>query len=229
VFHRLPLLSTRIYNLLDSNSDLVNPEDLFGSESPLVPIFHSLRILSSDLDPDRISTADCLKASNMIYNTEFDLLSLNKVCADDLEPSEYLYSFEVVPLKTAAHLYLYLVAREVPPMSALVYRLVQRLHESLEEQLPGWWTSNIERQTWLLWMLFMGGVAAVGRVERWWFVRELGNVCRMLGIWSGVAFRDDLMKVLWQEAWCVDHCAALWQDVRAFEELEDISLSPEAF
>ena len=195
----------------------------------MVPIFTNLRVLSFDLDPDHILHVDRLKASNVIYTTEYDLLSLNKVHADDLEPSECLYSFETVPLKTAAHLYLYLVIREVPLSSALVYRLAQRLQQSLEEQLPGWWNSNAERQTWLLWMLFIGGIAAAGSIGRWWFVRELGNTCRMLGIWSGDAFREGLKQVLWQEAWCEDHCMVLWQEVSAFEELEGSSLSPEAF
>ena len=163
----------------------------------------------------------------MIYNVEYELLHLNKENAEDLEPNECLYSFEAIPLKTAAHLWLYLVLREVPRTSQLLYRLVERLQDALEIQLGGWWNSTYERRTWLLWMLFMGGATFAGRFERWWFVKELGMVCRTLGIWNREGLEEALKRVLWQDAWCKDHVRSLWNDVVMMEETEGSSLSPE--
>jgi hypothetical protein len=163
----------------------------------------------------------------MIYNVEYELLHLNKEHADDLEPNECLYSFEAIPLKTAAHLWLYLVIREVPRTAQLLCRLVERLQEALEIQLGGWWNSTFERQTWLLWMLFMGGAASAGKFERWWFVKELGIVCRTLGIWNREGLEEGLKRVLWQDAWCMDHARSLWNDFVMMEEIEESSLSPE--
>lgn len=150
---------------------------------------------------------------------EYELLLLNKVHADDPEPTERIFSFEAVPLKIAAHLYLWLVIRELPPTSELLYLLVQRLQDLLEIQIPGWWSAGSERITWLLWMLFVGGAASAKRMERWWFVRELSKVFEMLGIDSFETLRAELDKVLWQEAWCKDHCLALWADVKVLEEM----------
>jgi hypothetical protein len=163
----------------------------------------------------------------MIYSVEYELLHLNKENADDLEPNECLYSFEAIPMKTAAHLWLYLVIREIPRTSRLLHRLVKRLQDALEFQLGGWWNSMYGRQTWLLWMLYMDGVASAGRYERWWFVKELGFVCRTLGIWNKEGLEEGLKIVIWQDTWCKDHVSCLWNDVVMMEETEGGSLSPE--
>jgi hypothetical protein len=163
----------------------------------------------------------------MIYNVEYELLHLNKENAEDLEPNECIYSFEAIPLKTAAHLWLYLVIREIPRASQFLYRLVERLQDALEIHLGGWWSSTYERQTWLLWMLFMGGAASAGRFERWWFVKELGMVCRAMGIWNREALEEALKRVVWQDAWCKDHVKSLWNDAMMMEDTEGYSLSPE--
>jgi len=159
----------------------------------------------------------------MIYDLEYTLLSLNKENSDDLGPTSCIYSFEAVPLKTAAHLYLYLVIREIPPRSQLLYRLVERLQDALEIQLGGWWNSTPYRKTWLLWILFIGGAAAAGRHERWWFVRELALVCHDLDIWSFGSIQDTLKKVLWQDAWCAVHCASLWEEMEILQEDKGIT------
>jgi hypothetical protein len=120
----------------------------------------------------------------------------------------------------AAHIYLWLAIRELPPTSELLYRLLQRLHGSLEPILPGWWNADRERMEWLLWILFVGGVAADGREERAWFVSELGNLCMELGIWTLEGLKEGLKRVVWQEAWCADRCARLWDDLTLFGELD---------
>jgi hypothetical protein len=213
-------------DILDFNSSLLAPEDLFGPESPIISIFSLLRSLSSDLDPDRMVPPDRKAASTMIYNVEYELLHLNKENADDLEPNECLYSFEATPLRTAAHLYLYLVLREIPRTSQLLYRLVERLQDALEIQLGGWWDSTFERRTWLVWILFMGGAASAGRFERWWFVKELGIVCKRLGIWNREGLEEMLRRVVWQDKWCGEHVRCLWNDIVMMEDTEAGSLSP---
>jgi hypothetical protein len=167
-----------------------------------------------------------LSASNTIYETEFSLLALNRRSVNDLEPTSCIYSFECIPLRTAAHLYLYLVIREIPSTSQLLFRLAERLQEALDIQLGGWWDSNNQRRIWLLWMLFIGAATVTGRSERWWFVKEMGSVCKELGIDSHGKLQDALKRVLWQDAWCSDHCASLWYDLAVFGG-EESSLSPE--
>ncbi|KAH7351275.1 fungal-specific transcription factor domain-containing protein [Rhexocercosporidium sp. MPI-PUGE-AT-0058] len=198
---------------LDINSTLLNPTHLFGTSSPIVPIFHALRSLSDSLSSPKAASLNRMKASNAIYGLEYDLLSLNKPLPTSPELLTCILSFESVPLKTAAHIYLWLVIRELPPTSELVYRLVQRLQGSLVGILPGWWSSSKERQVWLLWIMFVGGIAAVGRGESGWFVGEMVGVCRILGIWDKTALRGCLEGVLWQEEFFGEKLSLMWQDM----------------
>jgi len=69
-------------------------------------------------------------------------------------------------------------------------------------------------------MWLVGGAASAKRVERWWLMRKLSKVWDMLGIDGFETLRAELDKVLWQEAWCKDHCLALWADVKVLEEME---------
>jgi hypothetical protein len=217
-FPRLSLPSdTRDFSLSDFELNLLAPEDLFGPESPMVSIFHDLRALASDFEPENIGTIDRLAASNTIYNVEYTLLALNKVGMSDPDPHECIYSYETVPLKTAAHLFLYLVIREIPPTSQLLLRLVERLREALEIQMGGWWETTFDRRLWLLWMLFIGGAVAKASWEKSWFVRELGVACKGLGFESEQSLKEGLKRVLWQEAWFGTHCENLWGDILLLE------------
>lgn len=160
-----------------------------------------------------------MKASDTIYNLEYDLLMLNKPLPTDPEPISCIFSFEAVPLKTAAHIFLWLAIRELPPTSELLYKLVQRLQDSLMVQVPGWWSSNEERRIWLLWILFVGAIASLGRLERFWFVGELGKVCADLNIWTREALRDTLKLVLWQDEFCENNLRILWDDMVLVREI----------
>ncbi|KAL2071175.1 hypothetical protein VTL71DRAFT_12410 [Oculimacula yallundae] len=211
-FPRLLPRST-INKLPAKNSTLLKPSHLFGTSSPIVPIFHALRDLSQSVSPPKIPSLNKMEASNVIYNLEYDLLLLNKQLPTSPESFKCIFSFEVIPLKTAAHIYLWLAIRELPPTSELLYRLLQRLHGSLIGTLQLWWNSTTEREAWLLWILFIGGIAAVGRLERLWFVSEMVRVCKALGIWDEDALRRSLETVLWQDEFCDDKFTSLWEDM----------------
>jgi hypothetical protein len=192
-----------------------------------VPIITSLRNLSYELAPERIAQTNRLAASNKIYNVEYDLLLLNELQNTNIDSNRCIFAFEAVPLKMAAHLYLWLAIRELPPTSELLYKILQRLHGSLKPVLPGWFNASEERMYWLLWILFVGGVAANGRKERSWFVNELGHVCIDLKIWTLDGLKECLERVVWQDAWCAERCAALWDDLTFFEEMGGEKLSLE--
>ncbi|KAH9214366.1 hypothetical protein DL95DRAFT_151275 [Leptodontidium sp. 2 PMI_412] len=202
-----------MYTCQEIDSTLLRPDHLFGNSSPVVTIFHALRNLSQSLSSPHIASLNRMEASNTIYNLEYDLLSLNKPPPTSPEPLTCTYFVEEVPLKIAAHIYLWLAIRELPPTSELVYRLVQRLHGSLIGMLPGWWTSSREKQVWLLWILFIGGIAAAGRAERLWFVGEIVGICKTVGIWDKEALGGCLKDVLWQDAFCSEKLDLLWQEM----------------
>ncbi|KAG4431745.1 hypothetical protein IFR05_012779 [Cadophora sp. M221] len=201
-----------MYTSQEIDSTLLKPSHLFGTSSPIIPIFHALRNLSECLS-SKIASLSRMEASSTIYSLEYDLLSLNKPLPTSPEALTGTLSAEAVPLKIAAHIYLWLAIRELPPTSELVYRLVQRLQGSLIGVLPGWWTSSRERQVWLLWIMFIGGIASAARLERLWFVSEMVDICPALGIWDEEALMGCLKNVLWQDEFCSDRLNLLWQDM----------------
>lgn len=182
-------------------------------------IIRTLRILSSIMDPTNTATLDRTSASNMIYSVEYDLLLLNKTYAVDSE-DVCTYSCESAPLQTAAHVFLYIVIRELPSTSQLMFRLVKRLKEALESQPRGWWVSSTDRRNWLLWMLFMGGAAASEQTERQWFVKEMVSISKMLGLRSRQSLKSCLQRILWQESFGTDHCTDLWEEMEAVEDMK---------
>lgn len=177
----------------------------------MIPIITALRSLSSSLDPKNFSTLNRLQASTQIYDLEYDILLLNSSNRNQ----------EDIPLKVGAQLYLWLVIREVPPSSPILSTLLSRLQSALLNSLSWWYAepdTRSERKIWLLWILFVGTAASLGRVERFWFVQELEKLCAELGVsrvegnWG---LRDRLASVLFQESFFGWHLLAVWEDVTA--------------
>ena len=181
----------------------------------MVPIITALRSLSSSLDPKNISTLNRLQASTQIYDLEYDILLLNSTNLNQ----------EAIPLKVAAQLYLWLVIREVPPSSPILSTLIFRLQGSLLNSLSWWYAEpdfRSERKFWLLWILFVGAVASLGRVERFWFIQELEKLCLELGVSrleGNEGLRDRLASVVLQELFFEWHLVAVWEDITALLDL----------
>lgn len=181
----------------------------------MISIMDSIRRLSRDLDPGQVIVVNRLKTSCMIYNLEYDLLALNDPSEDDPTPKSQ-HSFEVIALKTAVHLYLYLFIREIPQTSKIIERMVLRLQRSLDSQLFVWLNHTDECLTWLLWILFMGRIAARGRSEGLWFLQKLVATTDLLEIFSPESLELHLRKILWHEGFCATQCEILWDDIMLF-------------
>ncbi|KAH7399808.1 fungal-specific transcription factor domain-containing protein [Cadophora sp. MPI-SDFR-AT-0126] len=197
----------------DGNPAFLKPSHTFGATSPIPPIFDALRTLSQSLSPANIACINRIGASNAIYNLEYDLLLLNEPFSAFSDVLDSTIQVKTLPLRTAAHIYLWLAIREIPLTSELIHRMVQRLQESLVGTLSQWWTGTRESMIWLLWILFVGGIAAMGREERMWFVQEMSGICRTLGISDNDTLRNSLYLVLWQEEFCGEKLELLWLDV----------------
>jgi hypothetical protein len=202
-FPVLPPISTTLETLS------YNPSPTFGALSPMVSIFDALRSLSQMLDPQSTKTngLDKPQASNLVYNLEYDLLSLNTPFLS----SEF--GIEVLPLKTAVHIYLYLVIREIPMSSHTIGRMMLRLQDALEGDIDIYWTTTPVLQAWLLWILFIGYIAADQRPERAWFVNQIARTVGLLGVYTLEALEGELKKVLWREDFCGGVCRGLWGEI----------------
>jgi hypothetical protein len=154
-----------------------------------------------------MSTLNRLEVSTQIYNLEYDILLLNT--SPDLPK-------EIYPLKIAAQLYLWLVIREIPPSSQILITVAQRLQNSLGQEVMEWWLGSWERRAWLLWIFFIGAVVSNGRIERLWFIQELGKLCRLAGVCeiegSG-GLRECLGRVVLQDIFFEFHLRAVWEDI----------------
>lgn len=93
-----------------------------------------------------------------------------------------------------------------------MHTIVIRLKDALEE-VREWWESDEEKRCWLLWILFVGAVAAGGKIEeKWWFVRQLGSLCFDMGIWDMESMKSKLRTAIWEEEWCSGKAEVIWED-----------------
>jgi hypothetical protein len=124
------------------------------------------------------------------------------------------------------------VIRELPPSSPILETLIFRLQNSLLDSMP-WWSSDLnssshlQRKIWLLWILFIGAVASNGRIERFWFIKELGGLCSELGvseIEGSEGLRGRLSSVVLQDLFFEWHLSAVWEDVCLSWEVGDQGL-----
>jgi hypothetical protein len=198
-----------------TNLSALEVGDSFGTESPTISIMDSIRRLSRELDPGQATNLNRLEASRMIYNLEYDLLALNDPSEEDPAPkSQHL--FEVIPLKIAVHLYMYLFIREIPQTSKIIDRMVLRLQRSLDSQLFVWLNSTDECLTWFLWILFMGRIASRGRSEGFWFLQKFVATTDLLGIFSQESMELHMRKILWHEGFCATQSENLWDEIMLF-------------
>lgn len=187
------------------------PESAFGAASPTNTIFQSLRRISAALSPEYNAPLDRTEISDQIYDAEYNLLALQNKYADALDADEYLSSSSVL-MNIAAYIYLYLVLRELPIKSKLLFKLSQQLRDAVDMQDGEWWNSTPERQRWLLWVLFMGYGAASEWTEKWWFVERMEPLGAALMAWTKDELESALKGVVWEDS-CEDFLEKLWKDI----------------
>ncbi|KAL7785903.1 hypothetical protein V8C37DRAFT_393128 [Trichoderma ceciliae] len=197
---------------------ILSPESSFGSSSPMNSIFQSLRRLSAAFSPEYNAPLDRTAISSKIYSVEYDLLTLQNEYIEVLGPIQYLSSSSVL-MNIAAYIYLYLILRELPIKSRLFYKLSQRLRDALEMQDEEWWNSNLERQRWLLWVVFMGYGAASEWSEKWWFVERMEALRAAVRVWTKDELESALRGVLWQDS-CEESLEKLWKDMSRRDRVE---------
>ncbi|KAL7931555.1 hypothetical protein V8C35DRAFT_112131 [Trichoderma chlorosporum] len=200
--------------------EVISPESVFGAASPINSNFKSLRRLSAALSPEYKAPLGRVSMSDQIYDTEYNLLTLQNEYSETLSPIQYLSSSSVL-MNIATYVYLYLVLRELPTKSKLLFKLSQQLRDTLEMQDEEWWSSTPERQRWLLWALFMGYAAASEWPERLWFVERMEPLGAALMVWTKDELELALKGIVWEKS-CEVFLEKLWKDIsqRDRSELE---------
>ncbi|KAM3066818.1 hypothetical protein ACMFMG_011889 [Clarireedia jacksonii] len=187
----------------------LSEEPLPEETNELRKVVDDLRVLSSHMDSTNPAKISRTFTSALIYSTEYKLLDFNSSPPSHPAQTSTLISISL-PLRTALHLYLYLTIRDIPPTQQLIQRLLQRLRDSLEPQIPGFWTANRERRIWLLWILFVASMAATTAEDRFWWTRGVQTVCGILGVKEKGEFEERLRKCMWVERGCGLALEVVW-------------------
>lgn len=182
---------------------MLNPEDILGAASPIVPAIQTLRHISLSMDSSHSGILDRSLISLSIYEAEYSLNLLNGPMGGVGEYGNGQPS-EVVPLKIAAHIYLYLMIRELPGGSPVFRELTRRFRASLEAQTEQWWIASRDRQCWVLWMLYIAFAAAPEEPNKQWFLTKGLLLCEMLNLMARDELERILRGVLWNGSRCHD-------------------------
>lgn len=169
---------------------------------------HKKRTVSLSADKSNMSSlVDRTEYSNCMYLAEYRLLTLFDEVATHHTLTSMRKSWQL-----GVYLYLHLALRELPGAAQFEYNFVKRLKMTLEAapNLYEVWTTNLSL---LLWIMFIGAVAATHRVERVYFVQHTSILANELGILSRLDFMTLLKSVMWLESFCGPHAVALWGDV----------------
>lgn len=112
----------------------------------------------------------------------------------------------------AGHTYVYVAARDLMTNAPLFDTFTSQLHDAINNPhfLLAW--SRLH-PTMLLWVLVVGGCAAIERPQWLWFVRQVRRVISILRITTFSHFRRILAQVVWLERPFKDSLHALWSDL----------------
>jgi hypothetical protein len=92
-----------------------------------------------------------------------------------------------------------------------VPRLKVALQTAMEDTLSLLGTpANTQK---LLWALFFGGIAAIAKPERGWFVARLSKLCEILGLRAWDDVEVILAGMLWEPSWEISP-GLLWSEVQ---------------
>jgi hypothetical protein len=219
---RFPLLSS-ITNLFPAPTKHVSETTLdishysptlFLASIHILNVLQSLQFICTEIETKEATSLNRQLISSAIYSVEYRLFVMQQngptypnMMVNDVDLAE--------PLRLAAHLFLHLAIRELPAHS----KTYQKMSEQLQSILPDYMDLEVHGAlhsslSLLLWILFIGGVAASDPTTRWYFIKCLTRVSRTLGLQHQDEFIHSLRQTLWAEAYCYPFGWRLWEEMR---------------
>lgn len=198
---RFPLYSHNIPRPVEKSqvagNILMDPEQVFGIDSPINPIILSLRRITSKVNTGYDLYLDDLRLSPELYEIEYQLHLLKA----DTTSSVMMPEAKLVGI--GMHIYLYVMIRHIPPESQLIIAFLQRLKTAVGSHDASLWETEADNGAWLLWLLFVGfGVTTTFADEEWFLNRLLGQYEYFLAMGAKYPLDGFLKKVLWHDIWC---------------------------
>ncbi|TVY83616.1 Cryptochrome-1 [Lachnellula suecica] len=181
--------------------------DLKLIDPSLVDLFMLLRDLA-ELDqgsPKSAEDFNAIRDSDKLLLAEVTLLALSK------NPSS---SKLLTSTCMAAIIFLDKHLRGITFNARIMERFVARLQVSMNDVLSIISPFEIDVKTAriMLWILYVGGVAAEEKIERAWFVTHLSYICDSLQLNNWKDAKQILESFLWPLEWETDR-ARLWEEV----------------
>lgn len=150
--------------------------------------------------------------SNGVYSVEYRLLSLRSDPYDDVSTHAGMDLSKALVL--AHHIFLHLAVRELPRTAKMHVNMLKELEAVLLLDPRSLTLSDPQVATqFLLWVLFIGAAAALGRDSRAFFVYTLQQACIRLQILSRQEFEEVLRKVVWLDKFGSFHCPGIWSEM----------------
>lgn len=193
-------------------------------------IFYRLHRLALAISSRYIKKVSRLTFSNLLYETEYMLLSVPDYSRDfldfDLESRDEQdedhagaaladAASVVEALLAATQIFIYVALREVPPKARLFSILLERLRVALDRPnvstFSVWAKANNSQM--LLWALVVASSVASPEYGRGWWIARLYEVVRDMGIRSLDELQGALAKVAWTDVFFADVLGGVWHDL----------------
>jgi hypothetical protein len=176
-------------------------------------VFAELRYLNFILeskDPREIELANTMWYSDKTYLVQRNLVYLS------LHPQSDDAALDSACC-LAASIFVDCCFRDLGFHAGVIGQLVSKLKGACEPLSLFQGDVDVETEeratlTKLLWVFVFGGIAAVGRPERSWFIEQLVHVCSALEVNSWEDMEDCLSTILWNGRWEVPQ-GSLWRSV----------------
>jgi hypothetical protein len=197
---------------------------LSGVDRELAQMFRDLQYLSMQvvakdqgtliIDPFNFMDSVCMAETyiDSLIHERIERINTSEHCIQFA--AAVLEKGNIVPVGACARtgaIYVYLILRKIPIYSPVFDWMVNRVRQDLERTEP-----ILRHLYWpelLFWMLFVGGMASLGRPERSWFCFKLARYRNTLKLSSWIGAKEELEKFAWLDVPGETLGISLWQEL----------------
>lgn len=176
-------------------------------------VYTSLKELALAFEWEGNSNIDRPLLSNMLNEAETKL-GLFMTYFDESRLTESLIGASILDaLIAGAYIFLYGAIRKVPIPLKIFGIFLSRLTAALNRaNLEFAWATESSAEA-LLWVSFIGSIAASKTMEMPWFMERVASIIRVLRIQNMTHFQGILKTFPWTNEFCSSHSHSLWKSV----------------